>query len=327
MIKKIAFGFLKLILGFLIGAILVYLSIKDIRFHDVLDGFKTVNYAYIIPPLVIFFLMQVLRSWRWGVILSPLAKVDQLSLFSVTSVGFLAIVSIPARIGELARPYLITKKSQITMTAAMGTIFVERIFDSLTVLCIFVFALISMPLPSWLIRASLVFFLIIILVITGVILLIVKRDRSITLLNILFNKLPDKYAVKFNHLINHFIDGFAVITDGKRFFTVMLLSVALWLINGVAIYFIFLAFNFSLPIVVAFVLMVILMVGIAIPTAPGYVGNWHYFCILGLTLFGISKSDALAFAIIYHFLSIGIVILLGLIFLPFNKFSFADLHK
>lgn len=317
----------KLVLGVLIGALLVYLSVRGIRFDDVAGGFKTVKYGYIVPTLVIFFLMQILRSWRWGVILSPLCKVDQLSLFSVTSVGFLAIVAIPARIGELARPYLITKKSHIKMTAAVGTVFVERIFDSFLVLCIFVFARFSMPLPSWLIWASSFFFLVIMLIITVMILLIVKRDVSITVLSTFFNRLPEKYAVKLNHLINHFIDGFAVITDVKRFFAVMLLSAVIWIINGAAIYFLFLAFSFSLPIVAAFVLMIILTVGIAIPAAPGFVGNWHYFCILGLTLFGIPKSDALTFAVIYHFLSIGIVIFLGLIFLPFNKFSLADLQK
>jgi uncharacterized membrane protein YbhN (UPF0104 family) len=73
--------------------------------------------------------------------------------------------------------------------------------------------------------------------------------------------------------------------------------------------------------------MVILLIGIAIPTAPGFIGNWHYACILGLTLFGIPKSDALTFAIIYHFLSLAIVIVLGLIFLPFNKFSLSDMKK
>jgi uncharacterized protein (TIRG00374 family) len=317
----------KLILGLLIGAVLVYLSFRGIHFQDVIEGFKTVRYGYIFPPLVIFFFMQVLRSWRWGIILSPLEKVDQLSLFSVTCVGFLAIVAIPARLGELARPYLITKKSHIKMTAAVGTVFVERIFDSLSVLSIVVFVLFFTPLPPWLIRASVIFFLIIMIIFTVMILLIVKRDASIRVLSSFFNRLPEKYTVILNRLINYFIDGFAIITDPKRFLYVMFLSAAIWLINGTAIYILFLAFSFTLPPVAAFVLMIILMVGIAIPAAPGFVGNWHYFCILGLTLFGIPKTDALTFAVIYHFLSIGTVILLGLIFLPFNKFSLSDLQK
>jgi glycosyltransferase 2 family protein len=318
----------KLILGLLIGAVLVYLSVRGIRFQNVIDGFRIVRYEYIFPILVIFFTAQVLRSWRWGIILSPLAKVDPFTLFSVTNVGFLAIAAIPARLGELARPYLITKKSQIRMSVALGTIFVERIFDSFTVLFIFiVIVLFFMPLPTWLISASLIFFLITAMVSAVMIVSIVKRDSSISLLISLFNLLPEKYAVKLTRLIDYFIDGFAIITDPKRFLKVMLLSAAIWLINGTAIYILFLAFSFTLPCVAAFVLMIILMIGIAIPAAPGFVGNWHYFCILGLSLFGIPKTDALTFGVIYHFLSLGFVIILGLIFLPFNKFTLSDLKE
>lgn len=315
------------VLGLIIGAVLVYLSVRGIRFQDVMDGFRMVRYEYILLPLLIFFFMQVLRAWRWGIILSPIEKVDHLSLFSVTCVGFLAIVAIPARIGELARPYLITKKSQIKMSAAVGTIFVERIFDSFSVLSVFVFVLFLTPLPPWLIQASFIFFLITVMIFAVMILLLVKRDNAIRVLGSLFSRFPERYAVKLNPLINYFIDGFAIIADPKRFFTVMFLSAVLWLINGTAIYLLFAAFGFPLPPVAAFVLMIILMVGIAIPAAPGFIGNWHYFCILGLTLFGITKTDAFTFAVVYHFLSIGIVIILGLIFLPFNKFSLSDLQK
>jgi uncharacterized protein (TIRG00374 family) len=217
----------------------------------------------------------------------PLEKVDQLSLFSVTSVGFLAIVAIPARLGELARPYLITKKSQIKMSAALGTIFVERIFDSFTVLSIFIIVLFFMPLPTWLIRASIIFFLVTAMLAAVLIASIVNRAGSVRLLTFLFNILPEKYAEKLTHMIDYFIVGFAIITDPKRFLQVMLLSASIWLCNGMAIYILFLAFSFTLSLVAAFVVMIILMIGIAVPAAPGFVGNWHYFFILGLSLFGI----------------------------------------
>jgi hypothetical protein len=108
---------------------------------------------------------------------------------------------------------------------------------------------------------------------------------------------------------------------------VILLSLLVWTINAVAIYTLFHAFAFDLPFTAAAVVMVILLIGIAVPAAPGFIGNWHYACILGLMLFGIPKSEALTFALIYHFLSIGIVIALGVMFLPFNKFSIADMKK
>lgn len=316
----------KMIVGLLLSALLIYLTVRGIRLEDVIGGFKTVRYRYIPPVLILILLIQVLRSLRWGVILSPIEKVDQFSLFSVTSVGFLAIVAIPARIGELARPYLIAKKSNIRMTSALGTIFVERVFDSFTILIMAAFVIFFIPLPLWLREASFIFFLITVVTLAVIIFLIVKGEASLKIANPLLNRLPERYAHKLNHLICHFIEGFKIITHIKPLLYVTFLSGLIWLMGVMVIYILFFAFGFHLPPVAAFVLMIILIIGITIPTAPGFVGNWHFFCVLGLGLFSIPRTDAFTFAVIYHFLSIGTVIILGLIFLPFNKFSFSGLN-
>ena len=317
----------KVIAGLALSALLVWLSIRGIEFRGVIDGFRTIRFGYVLPAVAAMFLMQLLRSIRWGLILRPIGKVDQLSLFSVSSVGFLAIIAIPARLGELARPYLIAKKSRIPMSSALGTIFVERVLDSLTVLIIAVLALFFTPLPPWLVRSSVLFLLVTLGLFAVMIRVIVRREATLRILAPLIGRLPVRYAGAVNRLIDHFIEGFRIVVDPALLFSATLLSIVIWLVDVVAIYLLFLAFGLDLPVAAAFVLMIILIIGIAIPAAPGFIGNWHYFCILGLGLFGIPKTDALTFAIIYHALSIGIVILLGLIFLPFNRFSISDLRR
>jgi glycosyltransferase 2 family protein len=316
----------KVIAGLLISALLAYLSVRGIHFQEVADGFRAMRYGYVLPILGGMLFMQILRSFRWGLILRPMGKVDQLSLFSVTSVGFLAIIAIPARVGELARPYLITKKSRIPMSSALGTIFVERVFDCLTILIILVLVLFFTPLPPWLVRSSILFLLMTVAILAVMVLMIAKREASLRILAPLIGRLPARYAEAINRLIDHFIDGFRMMVDPVLLISVTGLSIAIWLVDVLIIYLLFLAFGFKLPAAAAFVLMIILIIGIAIPTAPGFIGNWHYFCILGLSLFQVPQAEALTFAIVYHFLSIGIVILLGLIFLPFNRLSVSDLR-
>jgi uncharacterized protein (TIRG00374 family) len=313
--------------GLALSVLLVWLSIRGIEFRGVIDGFRTIRCGYVLTALAAMFLMQLLRSIRWGLILRPIGKVGQLSLFSVTSVGFLAIIAIPARLGELARPYLITKKSRIPMSSALGTIFVERVLDSLTVLIIAVLSIFFTPLPPWLFRSSTLLLLATLALSAVMILMIVRREATLRVLAPLIGRLPARYAGAVNRLIGHFIEGFRIMVDPALLLSVTLLSIAIWLVDVLAIYLLFLAFGLHLPVAAAFVLMIILIIGIAIPAAPGFIGNWHYFCILGLGLFGIPKTDALTFAIIYHALSIGIVILLGFIFLPFNRFSVSDLRR
>lgn len=321
MIKKIA-------AGVLLSAILVYLSVRGIDFGKVSDGLHAVRGGYVLLFLTIILVMQWLRSVRWGLMLSPLGRVDQLSLFSVTSVGFLAITALPARLGELARPYLITQKSRIKMPAALGTILVERVFDSIAVLLIFAAVLLSIPsLPSWLITSAILVFLITMAMLSVMIVMSARRDASLKVLSALMNRLPVRFAGKLRAMLHHLLDGFVIFRNSKQLVTVCLLSLAIWIIDILAVYSLFLAFDFRLSILAATVSVIILLIGIAIPTAPGFIGNWHYACIVGLTLFGIPKAEALSFAITYHFLSIGIILVLGLIFLPFNKFSLLDLKR
>ena len=275
--------------------------------------------------------MQLLRSYRWGVILQPMEKIDQISLFSVTSVGFLAIAAIPARIGELARPYLISKRSSIKMSSALGTILVERVLDGFSVLSISVIVLLVADLPSryqsLMIKSSIIFFLLALAMFCFIVFLILRRDAALKLINKILSKLPGKFAHKIDEVIHHFIDGFQIITNIKFLLYLFFLSALVWFVDVMAIYMLLKAFGFTLPIIASFVVMIILIVGIAIPAGPGYIGNWHYACVLALSIFSLSKAEALSFAVVYHFLSMVIVVALGVAFLPFNKFSISDMKK
>ncbi|MFZ2397857.1 MAG: lysylphosphatidylglycerol synthase transmembrane domain-containing protein [Smithella sp.] len=317
----------KVILGILISFVLVYLSIRGINLQDVFRDLQRIQFSYVISFIILIMLMQWLRSYRWGVMLQPMEKIDQLSLFSVTSVGFLAIASIPARIGELARPYLISKRSSIKMSSALGTILVERVFDSFTVLAIAIIILFFTDLPPWMIKSSIIFFLLALVMFCFIIFLILRREAALKLINGILSKLPGKFAHKIDELIHHFIDGFQIITNIKLFLYLFFLSALIWLVDVLAIYMLLESFGFGLPIMASFVLMIILIVGIAIPTAPGYIGNWHFACVLALSLFGLAKAEALSFALVYHFLSMIIVVVLGVAFLPFNKFSIPDMKN
>lgn len=317
----------KLILGIALGIILIYFSVRGINFHETTLHLKKIDLGYAALSLFLIFLMQALRSYRWGVILEPLEKISQFTLFAVTSVGFLAISAIPARIGELARPYLISQKSTVKMSSALGTVIVERVLDSLAVLAVTITVLMLQDLPSWMVRSGILFFIVTVLMIACVIGLVWRRETAVKIIDRFLRLLPGRLAQKINNVIHHFIDGFQVITDVRRLLYLLVLSAAVWLIDVAVIYAMFTAFGFDLPVMAAFVVMIILIAGIAIPAAPGFIGNWHYACILGLSLFGIAKPEAFSFALVYHFLSMAIVIVLGVIFLPFNKFSISEMTR
>jgi uncharacterized protein (TIRG00374 family) len=319
---------IKVFTGLALSALLVWLSLRGIDIRKVYSGLNEINGFYASASLAVMFLMQALRAVRWGMILFPLDRhISKFTLFSITNVGFMAIIAIPARLGEFARPYLLARKSPIPMSSALGTIFLERILDILAVLVIAAVIFFLTPLPPWLFRAGVLLFAVSLILFALMITAISNRGKAPHLLSSLFAALPARFKEKLSGITHYFVDGLSIMKNRSLFGGVVLLTFLIWLADALAIYLLFLAFSMNLPATAAFVIMIILIAGIAIPVAPGFIGNWHYFCIIGLEIFNVAKTDALAFAIVYHALSIGIIIFLGLIFLPFDSFSIVDLLK
>lgn len=317
----------KVITSFLISAFFIYLAVKGTDFKGVLAGLANISAGYILVFLLLMVLMQAMRTWRWGMILFPLVRLGKLDLFAVASVGFFAITALPIRLGELARPYLVSRNGTVKMSAALGTVFVERVLDGIAILFLAFLAPFFTVLPPRLVQAKLIFLMINVALLAVVIFAVFRRAQLDSLLNLIARRLPAKWGEALVRLSHHFLEGFQIIGDGSLLLQTLLLSFLIWLCDALAIYCLFLAFHFSLPPVAALVLMVILIIGIAIPTAPGFIGSWHLACVLGLSLYGIAKTEALAFAVVYHFLAVGLTISIGLIFLPYLKFSFADLWQ
>ena len=73
----------KVISGLFISSLLIYFSFKGTDFQGVVAGLVKIDYIYILPFLLVSFLMQLIRTWRWGLILDPLGKVGYLKLFPV----------------------------------------------------------------------------------------------------------------------------------------------------------------------------------------------------------------------------------------------------
>jgi len=308
----------KLILGGIIGAVLLWLSLRHVEYADVAAQLYGMKYVYAIPALFLLLIMQYLRSFRWGLLIKPVQRIDQLRLFSITSVGFFCIMAVPARIGELVRPYLLARRTPVSMSFALASVIVERLFDVASVLILLIVVSRFMELPPWMIKTGTLFFSAILFLVSGLLLLAFRKEWFTRIVSTVTGHLSEKYASRVARWAHQFVEGLTVIADPVLFMTIAVLSILIWAIGGGAVYFLFFAAGFDLSVIAAVAVMVIVIAGISIPTAPGFVGNWHFFCVMALSLFGVSKTEAMSFAVVHHFLSISVTVILGIIFLPSN---------
>lgn len=310
-----------IIIGLLISALFIYLTVRGIDFSELAASFRSANYFYIFPVVLLTLLGLYVRSYRWGIILEPLVKYEQWPLFVITSLGYMTISILPARLGEFSRPYLIKQKSGVQMSATLATIIVERVFDLLTLMVVLFLVILQVSLPPLIFKAGIISLIVAMLIFFLLIFLAVKKEFSLNKIDLILGKFPDRIEKLTKHMIHSFVEGLEILPNVKRTIFVALLSIIIWGIIGLSGYVLFFSFGLKLPLIAAYAVMVTIALGIMLPAAPGFIGNFHFSCVLGLTLFGVSKAEGLSYAIALHFLQLIPVIATGLLFLPFQKIS------
>jgi len=83
--------------------------------------------------MVLLFLGTVVghmaRAWRWQYLLYPIKpNVTLRNSFSAVMIGYMVNNFLP-RVGEFVRPYAIGNLENISKSAALGTVVIERIID------------------------------------------------------------------------------------------------------------------------------------------------------------------------------------------------------
>lgn len=298
---------------------------------------------YLAAYVALLATVHLCRSLRWNHLLAPLGvKVPTGPLLAISSVGYMAILAFPARLGELVRPGLLRKAGYTTASAGLGTVAVERICDGLIIsLLVFsAFAALHGPQsPSWMMPtayAALSVFAVALLFLVFA----MWRPRAAVRFGLQLTLLP-RFAPRIANMLEDklldMIRGFAVLKDTRNLLLFLLWSLGYWSANGLGTWLLARAFHLDLSLVGAFACMGLLGVGVSLPNSPGLVGQFQVFTLLGLSLYlGFDLNDpavkhtplyasALAFAIAQHLLQVIWYVAMGGFGLATRWVSFHDL--
>jgi glycosyltransferase 2 family protein len=266
----------------------------------------------------------VLRAFRWQYLLAPIGPTRFWTAFETTVIGFAASFLLPARPGEVLRPYLLARREHLPPTAAFATIILERLLDLVTVLLFFgVFVIFVDPASlsgdpalyrqvktgGLLAAAGAAAGLVLFFVLAG------HPERLGRLALQAERVLPARLARVAAGLVQAFAEGLAVMRQPGRLAVSLVLSVPLWLSIAGGIWITSRAFHMTFGFLGSFLVMKLLVVGVAMPT-PGQVGGFHAMYRIAVTAFlGAPEATAVGAAIVLHAIAFVPVTILGLIFM------------
>jgi hypothetical protein len=269
-------------------------------------------------------LTYVLRAVRWQYLLLPLGRPHFSMVLKTTVIGFAVSTLLPARAGEVVRPYLLARHEGFSATAAFATIILERLLDMLTVLLLFGLYLVlaspgaaasnsdvfrALKMGGLVVGAASVVGL-------GLMMLVAGHPERLAAWALRVERfLPARVAHAVARLVRTFLEGLAVVRQPGRLATAGLLSMPLWLSIALGIWATSRAYHIDMSYPGAFLMMTILVIGVAVPT-PGAVGGFHWAYRIGATLFfGAANDRAVGAAIVLHAVSFVPVTVAGAFFM------------
>lgn len=319
----------KIVLSLTVGVLCIVLALHKIDLQQTKSVLRAMPLSAVFLYGLSIIPVHLFRAWRWKYLLRPIGvSLSFGRLMIISTVGFMAILALPFRLGEFARPYYVVREGQSRMSEVLGTVAVERIVDGLIIaILLFVTYLFSLapgghaypPLlavSAWLALLGflgLTAFL-------GFALRWPEATIRLALTVSFLRRVSPKFADKLADKLRALIQGFRALGHARDMLPFLLQTALYWGANGLGMWFLARLMHLPIPIHAAFAAMAFTGVLISLPNAPGLVGQFHAGIVLALAAYlpeSILTSVGGAYAIALHGIQFVWYVALGFLALLF----------
>jgi uncharacterized protein (TIRG00374 family) len=294
-----------------LSAALIYWTLHGISPTEVAHRLSQADPLLFAAAIFCGTVIFALRAWRWQTILEPVAgKLPFGPLWRATTIGMMVNNVVPARAGEIARAYALTKEVPVPFATALASLAVDRLFDAIVLLVLAAVALLDpalsgvetlagRPLTSFATGAGAV----VAVLLLGLYALVFFPKQLLRLFELFARRVSPTIEERGRRVLETFFLGLSVLRSPGRFAAVFAWTLAHWLINALGFWLAFKAVGITAPFSAALFLQAFIAMGTAVPALPGFFGVFEYMSVQGLAVYGVGQEQAATWAIGYHLLS------------------------
>ncbi|MEN8171302.1 MAG: lysylphosphatidylglycerol synthase transmembrane domain-containing protein [Chloroflexota bacterium] len=286
-------GFLGIFIS--LAALVIVFQFFDTR--QVIEALQGANWRTLLLALFIYGAAYLLRARAWHLIL--MEEVSFSSVFLIMHIGYFLNNTLPFRLGELGRAYLLGRRG-LGFWRVFSTILIERALDMA-----FAAGLLLGTLPlvleiPYAQQSALIVGTIVIIGLTILYILALNRSWAVAQFERWGVRLPWLHRLGADRL-NAFFDGLSALTSFSRFFRVISWLGFSWVMNIFVQYLILRAFLPSAQFLWAAFSVGATSLSVAVPSSPGFIGVYEASIVGALALLGVSTAVAFAYALTAHF--------------------------
>jgi uncharacterized protein (TIRG00374 family) len=315
-------------LGILISLVCLVLVLWRTDYREVLVALRQANYAWLIPASLPFAGTIASKVLRWQLLFpGDHSRIRRGKLLSALMISYALNTLLPARLGELARAYVIGESENLSKSLAFSTIVVEKVLDVLTLLLFLVLLLPFVALPSWIEQSAMVLAPVFLGLFVLILALAYQRKRTIALAHSIVDRVPWLSAERLLASLDSALSGFDVLSSARTNLILWGWSIAVWATSGLFMLLVMFAFHIDAPPAAAFLLLCVTSLGMTVPSSPGYIGVYHWLVVSTLHIFGVDRELALSFAFALHALTFLPLTLIGIYCMMHENYSLQRIEE
>ena len=327
----------RVLVGFALSAALLVWALWGVDLGEVARALAAANLPLLLGAAAAGTATFFLRAVRWQMILTP--GDERLPIgppWRATAIGGMVTNVIPARVGEVARAYALTRElPRVPFSAALASIAVDRVFDAIVIFLLTFLAMLDPAFPrgaeiagrpatailaGWGSAALVV-------LIVGLYVVALFPERWSALAGRVAGRAGARFEALVRGMVLAFASGLGVLRRPARFAAVLAWTVAHWLLNAFALWLAFVAVGGRAPATAMLFVQGVLALGVALPAAPGFFGAFEKFGEIGLGVYGVAKAQAVTWAMGYHLLSFVPITVIGAVYAARVGLRIGDLSK
>jgi hypothetical protein len=324
--------FLQAVTGLAVSGGALWLTVRGKDLGAIWEAARAADHRYLVPYVGILLVIHLMRTWRWGLLLEPIAKVPFARLNGVSAVGFMALMILPFRLGEFARPYLVADGKRLRVSAALSSVVVERVVDGIFTAALLVLVLLAVPEGTPNLRllraAGYAMFLGFLGLLVFLVVAYRNRGLAVRFTERVLGAVSPRAAERVSGMMDAFIHGLRVVPTRGKVALFFGLTALYWGVNACGMSLLARAFGLQLGPVAAATVLGALVVGVMIPAGPGMVGTFQAATVIGLSVFvprGVVDVQGHAYAHVLWATQLVVTTALGIVFLFSRHVSLARL--
>ncbi len=293
----------KLLIGTLLSGLFLWLALSGLEWASFWQYVQGARWWVVILAWGIWVLGMFARAVRWRVLLGDRSRLAP--TFHVLNIGFLLNNTLPFRVGDLIRAYLVGRReAEVSVLAALSTVVTERIIDMLSVVVILMGVLPALVVDEVVVAGGMAMGAV---AVTGFVVLLIGAHRPSLahgLLRSILRVLPVLSRLSPERLLNHLLEGLQPLTQGRLLLRVGMWTGVSWALSLVGTWVLTMAFP-DLPQTPTLRAAVALSVvtasfSLIIPFTIANVGPFEAAIVFVLLTANVPQDLAVAYAVVWH---------------------------